>query len=192
MLITTYKLNNIAGDVTTSINNNYLKGLVWPFYLASTSLPTSFIEVIMSLVLVSKSASFLMDTSMFVVNGNYEDGYVYDKDVFFMLGLKINEDYCFVGQDDIIITFITLRVGGDASAGFYEAKVYDEWRTNEILDWTQRSILAHWFKHDLNQYDFLRRNAKASNLLPDFLSGFYMPNDLLEEFVKTFPEFQPV
>lgn len=49
-------------------------------------------------VIVSSSASFIIDNSMFVVEGSYESGYVYNEDVFFMLGLEPNKDYCLVGM----------------------------------------------------------------------------------------------
>ena len=50
------------------------------------------------LVLVSPESSFAIDSSMFVVNGSYESGYEFDEELFFMLGLKPNEDYCYVGD----------------------------------------------------------------------------------------------
>jgi len=48
-------------------------------------------------VVVSYNTSFAIDNSMFVVDGSYHEGYVYDEDIFFMLGLEIHKDYCFVG-----------------------------------------------------------------------------------------------
>ena len=51
-------------------------------------------------VIVSSSASFAIDNSMFVVDGSYEEGYVFDQDVFFMLGLELSKDYCFVGMSN--------------------------------------------------------------------------------------------
>ena len=52
----------------------------------------------MCLVLVSPDASFAIDSSMFVVNGSWESGYEYDKDIFFMLGFKLNKDYVYIGD----------------------------------------------------------------------------------------------
>ena len=51
-------------------------------------------------VVVSSSASFAIDNSMFVVDGSYEQGYDFDQDVFFMLGLEFSKDYCFVGMSN--------------------------------------------------------------------------------------------
>lgn len=49
------------------------------------------------LVIVSKDASFKLDNSHFVVDGCYEDGYTYDRDIFFMEGLG-NSEWCPVGK----------------------------------------------------------------------------------------------
>jgi hypothetical protein len=53
-----------------------------------------------SIALVSSSASFMLDNSMFVVEGDEFSGYVYSPEVFFMLGLTIMKDFCFVGQSN--------------------------------------------------------------------------------------------
>lgn len=38
-------------------------------------------------VLVSKEDSWKLDSSMFCLEGSWETGYVYDKDIFFMVGV---------------------------------------------------------------------------------------------------------
>lgn len=56
----------------------------------------------LEIVIVSQDASFKLDNSMFVVDGSYESGYVYDEDVFIDVCMieSINEnDWCFVGDN---------------------------------------------------------------------------------------------
>lgn len=38
-------------------------------------------------VLVSKEDSWKLDTSMFIIDGSWETGYVYDENIFFMVGV---------------------------------------------------------------------------------------------------------
>lgn len=79
MLIATYKLNKLI--------NNW--AAFSPFIYAQNSLLQWAMDfIIMVNVLVSKSDSYLLDSSMFVVEGSWENGYVYDKDVFYALGIK--------------------------------------------------------------------------------------------------------
>jgi hypothetical protein len=40
-----------------------------------------------SLVMVTKEDSWKLDSSMFCVEGNWETGYIFDKDIFFMVGV---------------------------------------------------------------------------------------------------------
>lgn len=42
-------------------------------------------------VLVSKEDSWKLDTSMFIVEGSWETGYIYDRQIFFMVGVTA---YC--------------------------------------------------------------------------------------------------
>jgi hypothetical protein len=45
-------------------------------------------------VLVSKEDSWKLDSSMFIIDGSWETGYVYDENIFFMVGVT---SYCEVG-----------------------------------------------------------------------------------------------
>jgi hypothetical protein len=38
-------------------------------------------------VIVSKEDSWKLDSSMFIIDGSWETGYVYDKNIFFMVGV---------------------------------------------------------------------------------------------------------
>ena len=140
----------------------------------------------MSIVLVSKSASFTINNSMFVVDGNFNDGYTFDEGVFFMLGLKEHEDYSFV--------LSRLCVGGDIHAGKYEAFLYEDKEIFEVLSWIYRSILNYLFRHNKQEYDRVRKEMKPVDLLPELENefGFYMPNDVLEEFIIEFPMFKHI
>ncbi len=140
----------------------------------------------MSIVLVSKSASFAIDNSMFVVEGNIKDGYIFDKDVFFMLGLKEHEDYSFVVH--------RFCVGGDIDAGKYEAFLYDDKQISDILNWVYKSILNYLFKNNKQEYDRVRKEVKPIDLLPELENeyGFYMSNNVLEDFVLEFPMFKHI
>jgi hypothetical protein len=46
-------------------------------------------------VIVSKEDSWKLDSSMFYVEGNWETGYVFDKNIFFMVGVTT---FCEVGD----------------------------------------------------------------------------------------------
>lgn len=140
----------------------------------------------MSIVLVSKSASFAINNSMFVVDGNLNDGYTFDEDVFFMLGLKEHEDYSFVLH--------RLCVGGDINAGKYEAFSLDDKQISDVSSWIYRSILNYLFRHNKQEYDRVRKEMKPVDLLPELEDefGFYMPNDVLEEFILEFPMFKHI
>lgn len=48
------------------------------------------------LVITTPEASSKLDHSMFYVKGSYEDGYVYDKNIFFMEGIK-DDEWCVIG-----------------------------------------------------------------------------------------------
>jgi hypothetical protein len=140
----------------------------------------------MSIVLVSESASFTLDNSMFVVDGNFNDGYTFNEDIFFMLGLKEHEDYSFVLH--------RLCVGGDIHAGKYEAFLHDDKQISDVSSWVYRSILNYLFKDNKQEYDRVRKEMKPADLLPELEDefGFYMPNDVLEEFIVEFPMFKHI
>jgi hypothetical protein len=59
----------------------------------------------MKKVMVSKEDSWKLDTSMFCLEGNWETGYLLDKDIFFMVGVK---SYCEVGES---CSYLALKVG---------------------------------------------------------------------------------
>lgn len=147
----------------------------------------------MSIVIVSSTVSFNLDNSMFVVEGSYCKGYVYNKDVFFMLGLKEDQDYCFVGARSYIASY-RLRVGGDSFVGKYEAVLFEDTEVSKILQWIYKSIASYLFKTNRESYDLFKSNAKPIDLLPELENefGFYMPDKVLEDFIVTFSFFKPI
>lgn len=64
-------------------------------------------------VIVNKEDSWKLDSSMFCLEGSWETGYVLDKDIFFMVGVRT---YCEVGESSPMVPIIdrnpasTLRV----------------------------------------------------------------------------------
>lgn len=148
----------------------------------------------MSIVLASKSASFVINNSMFVVDGSWSEGYVYDKNIFFMLGLKEEEDYCFVGATSYIRHPYRFRIGGDSNHIMYEAFLYEDKRISEVLTWMYKNILSHWFRKDVKHFDKLKKDLKPLDLLPDFNTewGFYTLDSDLKRFIEEFPEFKAI
>ena len=146
------------------------------------------------IVIVSKSASFNIDSSMFVVDGCWSEGYIFDREVFFMLGFKHDQDYCFVGATNYIPNSYRLCVGGDIDAGKYEAFLHDDRQISDVSSWVYRSILNYLFRHNKQEYDRVRKEMKPVDLLPELEDefGFYMPNDVLEEFIIEFPMFKHI
>jgi hypothetical protein len=147
-----------------------------------------------TIVMVSSAASFNLDNSMFVVDGSLLEGYAFDKNIFFMLGLKEDKDYCFVGATNYVKHPYRFRIGGDSVDSLYEAFLYDESRISEVLDFMYKSILSHWFREDIKQFDKYKNEIKPSDLLPDFNTewGFYTLDSVLEQFIIEFPEFKSI
>ena len=145
-----------------------------------------------SIAIVSKCASFNLNNSMFVVVGSWSEGYVFDKDIFFMLGLKKEEDYCFVEDTNYVQRPYRFRIGGDSTHIKYEAFLYDETRISEVLTWMYKSILSYWFREDLKRFDSYRKEIKPSDLQSDFNTewGFYTID--LEQFITEFSEFKAI
>jgi hypothetical protein len=143
----------------------------------------------MSIVLVSESASFAINNSMFVVDGNLNEGYTFDKGVFFMLGLKEDQDYCFLFSCCNVELQCSSRfiIGGDSIHIKYEAFLHDEVRISEVLTWICTSIIP--FQNHLTCID-----VKPLGLLEEFNTeeGFYSPDTVLQQFIIEFPEFKAI
>jgi hypothetical protein len=87
-----------------------------------------------------------------------------------------------------------LCVGGDIDAGKYEAFLHNDRQISDVSNWVYRSILNYLFKDNKQEYDRVRKEMKPADLLPELEDefGFYMPNDVLEEFIVEFPMFKHI
>jgi hypothetical protein len=78
-----------------------------------------------SLVLVSKQDSWKIDSSMFCIEGSWETGYVFDVDIFFMVGVTT---YYKVGAS------ISVSAGFEPSTNRLEFALYYLSKAQEYLD----------------------------------------------------------